>query len=103
MFDTATVSCKSGQTVILVCSPAGRWQFTQPTECQPQAAIGGAGSRVGSSFSLIVLSYLLVVMRLVSDTDEFLWSSVQCSLVFMNDCILKQFFRKYRAVRTENL
>ena len=72
MFDTATVSCKSGQTVTLICSPAGKWQFTQPTECEPQAAIGGAGSRVGSSFSLIVLSYLLVVMRYVWGTVDFM-------------------------------
>ncbi|XP_063687881.1 hemicentin-1-like [Bolinopsis microptera] len=63
VFDTATVSCKSGQTVTLVCSPSGKWQFSQPTECEPQAAIGAAGSCAHWSISLIFISYLLAVMR----------------------------------------
>merc|ERR1712176_1043229 len=63
VFDTATVSCKSGKTVTLVCSTMGKWRFTEPTECEPQAAIGGAGSCVHCSVSLIFLSYLIAVMR----------------------------------------
>ena len=75
VFDTATVTCSSGKSVTLICNTSGKWQFSEPTECQAQAVHGGASSASQASMALMSLLAVHTVLRLVT------WSVVlRCTM-----------------------